>query len=200
MLLFCSVSQLGQRLPHAGASQVRVRKTGMAVVVVKVILLMALSLSAAFGDCNSALPREVVAPVGWRVLDLTDLAQDDRQMWEHVHAGRCPGVAVGRFASGSRDSYAVALLKNGTGRELLQQLIVWLWAEGHFSAITLVGPRAIVAGPFVVWMTPPGKAFGIDGKRPIRIVHDSFVYEKMEAVATQYYYLNGRFHTLQTAE
>jgi hypothetical protein len=171
------------------------------MVPMKSFLLMSVLLKLAFsGSCDSLLPKDVVIPSGWRVVTLADLPNDDRDLWQREHTGRCPGVAAGRLVSGDRYSYAVALLKEDANGGLFQQLVVWLWAGGHLSSTVLVGPTPVVAGPFVVWMAPPGKSVGVDGQPPVMFAHDSFIYEKMEAIATQFYYLNGRFRKLQTAE
>jgi len=83
---------------------------------------------------------------------LEDLSNDDRDLWQRYHAGKCPGIAKGDVAGAGRKSCAVALLHNDTDGKLLQQLIVWLRTGTSFSKIVLVRPVPVVAGPFVVWM------------------------------------------------
>jgi hypothetical protein len=90
------------------------------------------------------------------------------------------------------------LLQNDTEGNLLQQLIVWLPTGKGFSKNRLVRPEPVVASPFVVWVTPPGRSRKWDGSAAVNITHESFVYEKMEAVAWQFYLLSGKFRSLQT--
>jgi hypothetical protein len=171
------------------------------VALVKAALLISLLLKVASGaGCGSLLPKDVVIPNGCRAVNLTDLPNDDQDLWKRGHAESCPGIAAGKIASGDRYAYAVALLKNDADGKLLEQFVVWLWAGDHFSAVVLVRPTEVVGGPFVVWRVPPGRSAGVDRRRPVSIAHDSFIYEKMEAIATQFYYVNGKFRTIQTAE
>ena len=170
------------------------------MIFVRTFLLMSLSLSRCFSaDCSSVLPKGVTLPIGWRVVSLVDLPKDDRELWEREHGGQCPGAVVGKLTGDGRVSYALALLQNGPGGKMLEQLVVMFSAGRQFSRITLVKPTAVIS-PFVVWVAPPGKYSGVDGTPPVRIPHDSFVYEKMEATARQFFYRNGGFRSLLTAE
>lgn len=56
-----------------------------------------------------------------------------------------------------------------------------------------------MVSPFVIWKVAPGIYKELDHDKTIHISHDSFVYEKMEAYATQYYYENGRWNSIVTA-
>lgn len=56
-----------------------------------------------------------------------------------------------------------------------------------------------MVNPFVIWKVAPGIYKELDHDKTIHISHDSFVYEKMEAYATQYYYENGRWNSIVTA-
>jgi len=170
------------------------------MMLARTCLLMGIFLKIALGvNCNSALAKQIILPSGWRAVTLEDLPNDDQELWKRYHAGKCPGIAEGDVAGAGRKSYAVALLLNDVDGNLLQQLIVWLRSGTSFSKIVLIRPVPVVAGPFVVWMAPPGESRQWDGGSAVNITHESFVYEKMEAIAWQFYLLNGTFHSLQTA-
>ncbi len=163
-------------------------------------LLMGVFLKTALGgNCSSVLPKQIVLPSGWRAVTLEDLSNDDQHLWQRYHADKCPGIAEGDVAGAGRKSFAVALLRNDAGG-LRQQLIVWLRTGSSFTKIVLVRPDPVVAGLFVVWITPPGKSREWDGAQTVNVTHESFVYEKMQAIAWQFRLLNGTFHRLQTAD
>ena len=166
----------------------------------RAFLIVSISLKLCPGaDCGSLLPRAFALPSGWRVVTLEDLPEDDRDLWGREHAGQCPGAVVGRFTDDSRYSYAVALLQSGPGGKLLEQLVAILPAGNRLSRVVLVKPTTVVS-PFVVWAVPPGKYAGVDGAPAVSVPHDSIIYEKMEATANQFFYLDGRFRSIQTAE
>ena len=134
----------------------------------------------------------------WRVVKLTDLPLDDQKLWEPSHDGRCPGIAAGKFTGGEKLSYAVALIRDQPSGRILEQLIILAPEGDSFRRAVLIKPTNVVS-PFVVWKVPPGKYKGVDQGKTVQIVHDSFVYEKLEAYATQYYYDGGRLHSIVTA-
>ncbi|MFI5176449.1 MAG: hypothetical protein ACHQKY_16440 [Terriglobia bacterium] len=51
----------------------------------------------------------------------------------------------------------------------------------------------------VVHRTPPGNYSGAEGGA-IKIRNDSISYEAIEAGSIAYYFINGRYHALQTSE
>jgi len=155
-----------------------------------------------FGEnCVSSLPdkaREAISDFhDWKVVKLTDLAADDQELWENSHYGQCPGVAAGNFSE-DKLSYAVALVRNQSSGGLEEQLIV-LFPKGNSFKSTVVVKPTIVVGPFVIWKAPPGKYQGADKAGIVQIAHDSFIYEKMEAYARQYYYDDGHLRSIVTA-
>ena len=153
-------------------------------------------------NCISQIPdgaREIVSGFrDWRIVTLTDLPADDQQLWQTSHNGRCPGVASGNFMGGTQPSYVIAMIHNQRSGKLLEQLLILIPEGKSFKRTILVKPTAVVS-PFVVWKLSPGKYKGVDQEQSIEIPHDSFVYEKIEAFATQYYYDDGHLHSIVTA-
>ena len=173
--------------------------------VVLLVLLGTFNSAALAADCALSLPKALETSIatekglGWRVVSQQDLPQDDRQLWELNHASQCPGLTGGHFTGSAAVSYAVAFLKQESNEKHSEELIVFTLAKDVVSRIILVKPNSIIS-PFVVWKLPPGKYTGADGRPSITLANESFVYEKMESVATQYYFSGGGFHLLNTAD
>jgi hypothetical protein len=136
--------------------------------------------------------------VGWSVLSADMLPDDDAAIWREAHKGLCPGSVAGRFTDREAISYVVALVKRNPDSTYLERVLAFPAGSDETSPTVLI-PSARVISPFVVWKVPPGRYRGVDGGS-VLIRWESFVYEKIESVATQYYWLGGRFHSFQTAE
>ena len=151
--------------------------------------------------CVSSIPDKACEVIsnfnGWKIGKLTDLPADDQRLWTNSHDGQCPGVAAGHFSE-DKLSYAVALLRNQRSGGLQEQLVVLVPEGNSFRSQVVVKPTTVVS-PFVIWKVPPGKYKGVDQDNTVQIAHDSFIYEKMEAYATQYYYDEGRLRSIVTA-
>ena len=146
-----------------------------------------------------ASAREIISEFhGWRIVGLTDLPGDDQKLWRTSHDGKCPGIAAGNFMGGEKLSFAIALIRNQPSGRILEQLIVLSPEGDSFRRTTVIAPTDVVS-PFVVWKVAPGNYKGVYQDKTVRIAHDSFVYEKMEAYATQYYYIGNRLHSIVTA-
>lgn len=157
-------------------------------------------------DCGATLPSAVSAFVrsearhGWIVVTLNDLVADDQALWSRSHAGQCPGIAVGRFDGTAADSYAIALVRRG-GRvgHYVEQLVLLRPSGSTYSHVVVNGPARVVS-PLVVWSLPPGTYAGSGDGLRVTIGTDSFVYEKLEASAVQYYLVGGQLHSLVTGD
>jgi hypothetical protein len=132
------------------------------------------------------------------VLDVKDLEADDQQLWQQAHAGRCPGLATGNF-NGTNISYAVALIKPSDGGGYTEELFLISQGKKKYSHVTVVMPTHVV-NPLVVWQLQPGKYESWDKKISVRVPYDSFVYEAMEATATQYYFAHGKLQSLLASD
>jgi hypothetical protein len=165
------------------------------------ILLAAAAPVRREGNCTALVGgavREAISAelaMGWRVVTPDDLPPDDRALWNRQHSGKCPGVSEGDFAGGGSRSYAIALLRAAAPSGYTEQLILVGSGGHHSSRLRVVAPTH-VESPLVVWSRPPGRYTGWDGGPRIDVSADSFVYEKMEATATQYYFQHGQLHTL----
>lgn len=58
----------------------------------------------------------------WRAKQISDLEEDDRQLWLKAHPKDCPGIAVGHFESPDQLAYAILLVpkaKSSSGDKIV---------------------------------------------------------------------------------
>jgi hypothetical protein len=91
------------------------------------------------------------------------------------------------------------MIRKEPSGKYVEQLVLLVAKGEMFTRLTVVSSKSVIS-PFVVWTVPPGKYRGVDQHTSVSVPHDSFVYEKMEAFATQYYYADGHLHSLVTAD
>ncbi len=165
------------------------------------LLCMPLLGATAQGRDCTALPtaaRVALAPElqqGWRIVATADLPSDDRALWHQYHPGQCPGVATGHFSNSDDVAYSIALLHSSSAGQYTEELLLLVPIRASYSLKTVVS-RTRVVSPFVVWKLPPGRYKALYTKSAVFIPLDSFVYEKMEATATQYFMRDGHLRSI----
>jgi hypothetical protein len=147
--------------------------------------------------CSRPLPvtNYLKAHPRWTVLDITDLAADDRTLWNENHKGFCPGMARVVLDDSGEPSYALALLDKRMKQE---ELVVLMAERGKFREVIL--ERPFPGDRLVVWRSPPGEWQDPYGGRRAHIIHDSFTWEEMEAAAQQIYFSGGKFRRIQIGD
>lgn len=131
---------------------------------------------------------------GWSTVALSDLSLDDQQLWVRRHPNLCPGMAAGKLDSSARTWYALALLKNDHGK--IYERVVLLVKNKHELTSQMLSVSQEVSSPFVVWRARPGIFLDYRTGKKVIIKYDSFVYEKIESAAVQYYLRDGRIRKL----
>lgn len=153
------------------------------------------------GVCDLTLPAEVRAHLdrekeaGWRVVTERDLAADDAAIWMQLHGEKCPGIVRGDFEGSDDTSFVVSLIRAKPSGSHEQKLLLLRHRSGGL-AVTVVVPPTVVVNPLVLWKRAPGSYRGVYEHRAIAIATESFVFEKLEAAATQYYIRDGTIHNL----
>jgi hypothetical protein len=160
-------------------------------------LAIAFPAAAACGRDVSEVRSYLSAHPGWSSVEPADLPGDDRALWAKYHAGLCPGVAVVNL-DGHGPSFALALLHGSRGG--LVETLVLLRIRGSRLAVTALRGPVKVTSPFVVWRTGPERAVDEATGKTVRTLHDSIVYEKMEATSTAYYLSDGRIRSLLASD
>ena len=150
--------------------------------------------TTAHAGCDT-LPAPVAAYVrahpGWAVVQVADLVSDDQALWAQYHKGLCPGWTKAKLDATRRAFYAVAVISRSQ-----EKLVLIDTATGHARELV---PADRVTSPMVVWSVGPGMTHDQNTGRDLRVATESIIYEKMEAVATQYFMENGKMHSVLTA-
>jgi hypothetical protein len=171
-----------------------------------------ISLLTLFAACASAIAACENVPIevqeylrsepDWSFVDVKDLVADDRSLWKRAHDGHCPGIAIVDL-DGMGQSYALALLR-ASGRQTIEKLVVVRRQSGRLTGQVLDPPMRVkhedAAAPFVVWRAGPDTYRDLMSGRQVTLAHEGIVYEKMEAMATMYYFSNGGFGSISTSE
>ncbi len=161
-------------------------------------ILVAVALAAiattAHAGCDT-LPAPVTAYVrahpGWAVVRVADLVSDDQALWAQYHKGLCPGWAKAKLDAARRPFYAVALISR------TQEKLMLIDGAGGVSELV---PANRLTTPMVVWTVLPGVYRDENTGRDVHISTQSITYEKMEAVATQFYLKHGKIRSLLAAQ
>ena len=134
---------------------------------------------------------------GWKPVAMSDLASDDRALWQRYHRGLCPGIAAVNFGDGGK-SWVLALLSQSRGK--MQEELVAVKQMGSKQSEQVLSPAIEADRISVVWRAEPGKSHDYATGRTVLVPHDSAIYEVMESGALQFYWTHGGFRTLQTAD
>lgn len=147
-----------------------------------------------------AAPPEVSkwlkAQSGWRLVRASDLEMDDQQIWRRARPGLCPGLAQARL-DGVAVSYGLVLLKQGARGMTEMDLI--LLRRGDRLLPVLQRPLRPVENPRVVWTASPGPSHAWDNDRVVAVLHESIVFEQLEAWSIQVYMQRGHLVNLVTS-
>lgn len=179
---------------------------------VSTLLLTGFSVRAgAAGPCDlSVLPQQIRTNLeknypDWQPERLENLYEEDRKLWTDADPKDCPGIAIGHFESKTELSYALLLVSKPDRKRPGLRIVVFsrTAASGQFV------PRLISrydTGTFyegsdqVIATVPPGHYKEAMGSRKVVIDLDAILYEVMEKGSIVYYWKNGRYQQLVTAD
>jgi hypothetical protein len=156
------------------------------------------SCAQAKAECQNFPPQVseyLRANKGWSVVKLTDLPDDDKQLWEQSHGGNCPGYAEAYMFGSKAPSYALALLGRSSGVNVEKLVLL----QGNAKGSQTIFAASPITTPFVTWKIKPGQYSGASGKRK-NILGDSVIYEKMESISYQFYVENGKVVRMVVSE
>jgi hypothetical protein len=137
--------------------------------------------------------RSIIEQDEWTILQPQDLPATDLKVFKNAHPGQCPGVAVGNFLPKTDTSYIVALIKVN-GKESLREKVLLVGLKKDRSETAVAVSPVQTNSPSVVWKLPPGHYAGIDGTKA-GIARDSFVVQKINGTAEQFYYQGSRLRS-----
>jgi len=163
---------------------------------VLVAILLSISIHSRAESCLSGMPdsaRSTVEQDNWTILQPQDLPETDLKIWKNAHQGQCPGIAGGNFFPKADTSFIVALIQSDDQKNVLEKVLLVTQKKGQSETAVVISPLQ-VKSPKVVWRLPPGHYAGIDGTKA-GISRDSFVVEKINSSAKQFYYQGNRLQS-----
>jgi hypothetical protein len=126
---------------------------------------------------------------GWHIRSHHQLSSDDQALWQRYRPDVCPGLAQADLSGYGHLSYALVLEKEEQAR-----LVILLESQGKLEEkLIWSGPAK---GRYVVHTAQPGTAYEFETRKRYDPKHQSFVFEVMEASAMQYYWHNGKLHSI----
>jgi hypothetical protein len=134
----------------------------------------------------------------WKIVETSDLAADDRDLWRASRGSECPGIATGKFRTPTGVAYAILLAREEAGRRRERLVVVESRPDGRYRSEVLREDRADTA--WVIWKGPPATYRSADRSTEVTIALDGIVLEKLEAGAILYYWARGRYRSLIISE
>lgn len=171
--------------------------------MLKQVAICALSLVSTFGvaqarcNANGEVQTYLESNPSWKLVNVSDLVGDDRALWQQYHRGLCPGVASLNFGNG-HTSVVLALLSRSRSKRL-EKLVVLSQTCSDCSE-KVISPAYEADQISVVWRTERGRFHDVMSGRNVFVKNDSAVYEVMESGALLFYWSNGKYRSLQTAD
>jgi hypothetical protein len=171
-------------------------------VVGVVMLFVTFSVGAqpAMRTCRSSLPAPVNAAVraqeGWKLVELSDLRSDDKEIWRGLKHGQCPGIARGDFDGSGTSQYALLMIDKSKARFRL--LHATKQRDGQYLLHTLdEGASAVTP---VIYRGQAGKYTGSENDTAIVLKQPPIILAVLESGATAYYFSDGKAHRLMISE
>lgn len=173
---------------------------------VSVIAVVLLSLSATFSTearrSTCALPIGVTKElppqfVGWRLLQVSDLVEDDQALWSKAQGKKCPGLAGGHFTDRTSPELAFSLIDPKARK---QAVLLAKQTSAKRYDVSVVSPSTQATNFLVIHALPPGTYRGFENRRTVRTQFDSVAYELIESAMDMIYFKNGSFRTLALSE
>ena len=128
----------------------------------------------------------------WKIVDLFELSDRDRQLWIQGEGIKCPGIAIGHFQSVDRLSYAV-LLTRRQGSQDFVMLLAMTEAEGQVTGIIVEKPMEMGPKRHVIFKGPPGRYREAEGPRVVETKFEVIVHKFLEAGTVVYVWTGKRF-------
>jgi len=170
--------------------------------ICKFFVLMMVAAPAFGADPCTALPEAarlyLIANPGWAVITSADLAASDRTLWTRQHGHDCPGFALADLDGSGRPFAALGLISRRLD-EVSERIVLVRQALGGLEVRVLI-PDERASNPVVLFRLPPGKAREWESDRELVIAHDSVGVAWLQAASRQYYWTNGAFVCVQTAD
>ncbi len=145
--------------------------------------------SAAQTSEACALPQDLQREVAGKyptakLIELSDLEEDDRKFFQSDHDNSCPGVVKVDFFGDGKPTFALVLIPRSGDKEPTK-LVVAHQDDGKWVITPLDTGGPSPDSP-VVWSLPPGEYRDIYGDKTIQATKPVIVFCKYEAWAILY--------------
>lgn len=119
-----------------------------------------------------------------KLIELSDLEEDDRKFFQSEHDNSCPGVVKVDFYGDGKPTLALVLIPRSGNKEPTK-LVVARQDDGKWVITPLDTGGPSPDAP-VVWSLPPGEYSDVYGDKTIRATNPVIVFCKYEAWAILY--------------
>jgi len=127
---------------------------------------------------------------GERVVELSDLEEDDKGFFQEDHGAACPGLVKVDFYGDGNPTVALVLTKGDRPRRLTELVVAHRVRERWDTVVLDTGSP----GPYapVVWSQPPGHYQDVEDNKTIGATRPVIVFSKYEAWAILYAWTGSR--------
>jgi hypothetical protein len=173
-------------------------------VGVFILILLSGASSSSFSQCEEGLIPSGMSQYlktkfsDWKVVEVKDLLEYDRDVWLGEHSKACPGIGQGRFDPSGRWKTAILLIPK-LPTDNRAKLILVDKKERKYSSIVLAEMNNRGQVP-VVFTAPPGRYKSWDNSRNVTTRHAVVALVFYESSGTVFYWANGKFHELQVSD
>ena len=179
------------------------------LIAILVLSFAPISVAQAHDPCRDpVLPTSVQSLItkkfpDWRTKLVSDLGADDQQLWTKAHPRECPGIAAGHFEDHDSLAYALLLVPKSDANRGYKIVVLSESAATEPYSVRILdhaeGPRS-GAPILAISSLRPGIYPDFERTKSVRLTLDSINVEWIEAAAVVYYWSDGRYRTLQTAD
>jgi len=137
----------------------------------------------------------------WRPKQMSDLDQDDKEIWSGENLGSCPGIAVGHFEDPAQLAYAVLMVPTSDrARGYKVVMVAETKGSDGYELKLLDHADAPACSCLVISKANPGKYSGFDDPKSVRLKLDGINVEWLEKSSVLYFYSNGKYQQLETSD
>jgi len=175
------------------ATDMPVRLKSIVVSAVWFCLFVLVQVAAAQSSSDACdLPKDLRSVVerkyaGTKVVSLSDLSEEDKQLYQKGHSGSCPGLVKVDFYGDGKPTFALALTTKSQTYPTTK-LVLAHRAESNWEVTTLDKTD----GPIpVVWSEKPGEYKSVYGKK-INSARPVIIFCGYSSWAVLYAWMNNR--------
>jgi hypothetical protein len=137
---------------------------------------------------------------GWRPKQISDMDQDDQQLWLGAKPKECPGFAVGHYEKSNELSYAILLVPRSDPSGGYKVVVFDKKSSGEFHWSVVDHANGQTCSCLVISKVPPGRYSDFEGTRSVQVKLDSILVEWMEKGAVLFHRSEGRYERIRVSD